>query len=79
MSSNQFWLGFWGILVSGLLALSILIASVMEVGHHKEMETLNQMVADGADPIRAACSLQMRAGWKDADAKLSCLLAISNF
>ena len=66
MSSNQFWLGFWGILITGAFALSVLVSVIVSLGHYREINAIEQMVADGIDPISAACSLKMRGrGWVD--------------
>lgn len=55
MSEEKFWIVIWGL---ASICFCVLILSITATMWSKRMY-LNEMVKGGADPIRAACALDM--------------------
>jgi hypothetical protein len=50
---NKFWLGLWAL---GAIVVIALISACVSTAHHK-LDTLQDMVAKGANPMAASCAL----------------------
>ncbi len=54
-NDDKFWLAVWSIVATCFIALVLSITATM----WSKRQHLNDMVTKGADPIRAACALDM--------------------
>lgn len=49
---------FWKIMVYGILGFTSIIASCSSIQNYQDNASIVEMVAKGADPIRAACAVR---------------------
>lgn len=68
-SEDRYWLSVWGMVATCFVTLVVCITSTM----WSKRQHLNDMVSKGADPIRAACALDMY------DRETVCVIHASKF